>query len=247
MSSSSPFQVFREAVRVVDRNVPALLIYWGVILPVVVFHIGMDSAGDTTDLALSTWRDMASLLGFTVLDAVANALAATLAFSRIGRGADKPLWKIDSDWTALQRFFPMWLFLSLLLGAVSLLTAFLTALSEDGSVGLFMVLLYIVCASATVPVGACLMFGGRVAWRNIPEMLQPMANQLGGVSFFIAFGVLAYFFLLDLLARIPPEWAYAKVVVHIIGGYCDCIVFAGTWLLYRADRDTPRNEDDFIF
>ena len=246
-SSNNPFHVFREAVRIVDRNFSALFLFWAVILPVGALSVWYDTGTGDPQPLFRSWSDTAATLGFTFLDALATAIGASVAFSRIARNIDKPIWRIDTDKEALQRFFPLWFVLSLILSTISLFTAFMAENVEDPGLQFALLLFYVFSASAMIPIGACFMFYGSIPRDNLEEALRPLLNQIAGVGFFILFGILAYIFLLGLVGSIPPHLAYAKLAVHLIGVYCDCVVFSGTWLLYKLDRETPHNEDDFEF
>lgn len=247
MAPYSPFRMLGEAFRAVQENLSALFAYWAIILPVAALDIARQQFLEGAESAFQGWRNALISVTLMVLESAATALAASVAFSRMGRELDKPLWKVQDDGEAVRRFFPLWFLFSLALGVFSLISTLLAVVTEDAALHLALLLMYVVAAVLTIPLGACIMFSGRVHRDRLGETLQPIANQALGIAVFVLFGVVAYIFLLSLAISIPPHLAFAKLAIHIVGGYCDCVIFAGVWLIYRADRDSPPDEEDFDF
>ena len=242
----------REAIDAVQENLSSLALYLAITVSggclqmgytAIVWHFDLDT---THERAVETGALLAALILVAVW-----AFAKALAFSRMGRELDKPLWKVKGDWEAVRRFFGLWFLLDLVCLSSVYCTGRLMAMEQGGgAAALYFV--YFLLSVVSLPIGACIMFAGRADLRRMGEILAPLARELPRTLVVLLFSA-AQFLLIDGLGNEAYDRGAAPVflvttfaVLNVIGGYCECVVFAGTWLLCKADRDTVR-EDDFDF
>ena len=188
---------------------------------------------------------------FTVYSAV-TAGVQCIAFSRIGREIDRPLWKVRDDREALGRFAWMWFEFNLVVNAIWWIAG--TKLGGDD--------LEVINAAATlvacglllvmVPFGSCQMFFGNFSWSTFGEALGPIARKTG--EFLPVFGItlLQFVFLMWVSVGSAPAgkgpaqlalFAGAHLACDVAIGYLDCLVFAAAWLVCKHDRDAPEEID----
>jgi len=258
MPSIRPNELFKEAFRAVGQHLPAVAIYLAVTLTGSILYVivrTLAPAGDDppATAALAPW--IAWMLD--VMMAALGALAATLAFSRMGRELDKPLWKVEGDGEALRRFFLPWFMLWLATITINRWLISAAAQSEDPGLAILVLLVYFGLAMLVVPVGACIMFTREFSWHLLGESLAPLGRQFAYAFGFFLFGFAVYLFLMTTAISYPHQPNLASregliatalyAVLDILGGYSDCVIFAGIWLVCRLDRDTVREDDDFDF
>jgi len=248
MERTSPLQILAEAFRDVHRNPGPLFLYLAItvgmsiglaVLQYVVKRLGIEESLPAVSQSIGFVRDIVLALG--------DAVAASIAFSRLGRELDKPLWKIEGDWEALRRFFLPWFILSL--GFVAVIQLLRAAVGSDAASGAVVAadVGVIVLAACIVPLGACIMFHGRLDWREIPESLSPLAKQFPLALVFFLLGFVVFGLLGDihvLLARsLDVRNSAVAPVIEVLDGYFECVIFAGIWEICRISRDMIEEHD----
>lgn len=180
------------------------------------------------------------MMGIEIGASMINAWIAAVAFARIGRFLDRPLWKVPTDWEALKRFFLPWLVL--ILGAITFMNLLgrLIDASESSAPPIMLLFLMVLLEVLIVPIGACIMFHGKFEWSTLSEALAPLAKQgertlpLILLSFFLTF----MFFVLS--SSIPRM---TLPIVSAVAALWDCFMFVGIWLVCMMDREAHDDVD----
>lgn len=248
-------QYLREAALDVQRNLSAFILYAAIfsgahILLTLVrapFEPAVDETVPNTLLIL----DIVLLL--VLVHAI--AFAQTIAFSRLGREIDRPLWKIRTDGEALKRFFMMWALINLTANGLLELSERDFGGGDAVAINILLLFAGLGAIVVSVPVGACIMFTGRVSSRAIGESLAPIFRQpaRAGVVFLIMMAqMLTVFLFLSLLVREDGQLPsmVARLGIGLVSGivqvYLDCLAVAATWHLCMVDRETV-DDIDFDF
>lgn len=174
------------------------------------------------------------------------AAAQAVAFSRMGREIDRPLWKIPGDIEPLKRFFPLWFALNLAVLAWAKMTVSVAHGVEMEGAVIALYLTYALIGNATLLVGACVMFVGRVEWSRIGADLVPLLRQLPATLGLCLFGFLGFFACeaLFLLATAAGAFRWLlHAAAYAVSAYCDCVLFAGAWVICMTCRDMPEDVD----
>jgi len=237
-------RIIVDAIKAVDRNVGALVLYCAICL------LGSAGLRLTCHLLLGPDGEAAApasaqglLLLLDVVLAAIAAMAQAIAFARIGRDIDRPLYKVRDDKEALKRFFVMWLCLNLMLLLLIRVGSAILAIWQD-EVLFLMVMMVIAAVTATImPAGACVMFAGRFSWPDLREHLAPLGNQLPQTALIVLLSFLAYAATMDIALRFAQEHWLLPLVADLASCYWDCVVFAAVWLLCMQDRDAPQEYD----
>jgi len=238
--------IIRDAIEAVQRNLGALLIYLAFVLPpgLVTLAWGLlkeQERLDTLNPALRSLCEVAIDLGFVLL----VALGQSIAFSMMGREIDRPMWRISGPVEALRRYFGLWFVFALAGLASARLASLLAGRQPDGPFAGLVFLLYLVISLATVPIGAGLMFQGRISINNWREGVAPLFRQF--LRTLVLVGMNLFSFALFIAIYTPERSVLMTMVlgavVFIIGAYFDCVVFAGIWLICMIDRDTTEEPD----
>jgi hypothetical protein len=248
-------QSLLNAVDAVQRNLFAVGLYCGATVLAVVLKVLMDAA-----VLRHTGSDFESLqagpyglLGTIVIIAVL-ALVRCVAFSRMGKEIDRPLWRIRDDWEAVTRFFPMWLLLDLVtFTCMWLANPNLFGGSQNAVTAICHIAAFVLNIVA-VPIGTCVMFSGHLQWKRLGEALSPMVRQLprsGAVLLVCLFqlvihDIVAGRLLADPDTPSPFDFLPQRIGLVLVLTYLECIVFAAVWLLCMADREAP-DDTDFEF
>lgn len=202
--------------------------------------IGIPDADQPLSAAVKTY-ELVKQLGVVVIQAVVQSVV----FARMGREMDRPLWRNPDDWTAVKRFFNLWLTLGLV-ETVWIQLATLTAEAESGGAGLlFMV--YLLTAFIKIPIGACVMFYGAFVLKEFGRAIAPLGVLFPKLMLLmlVNFCVLG----LVLLGFGPPDSTVQYVVttaLTAISAYAECVVFAGAWLMCIEHRSLS-DDADFEF
>lgn len=228
--------ILAEAIRAVQRNLSALALYIALTVGCSTLKLLCDTLYRETLQGISEKSVRIYDLGAGLAVAACFALAQTVAFARMGKEIDRPLWKISGAREALARFFPLWLVLNLLNLAV--LRLWVRALEADPTSGLASALLLMLSLATMfqVPVGACLMFARCGHWSELPESLAPLARQFPKVLIFLFLNFVQLVLALDHIQRIAANPASRLILwlspaLDVFLAYCDCLVFAGIWLI----------------
>jgi hypothetical protein len=248
-------QYLREAALDVQRNISAFILYAAIfsgahILLTLVsapFEPAVDETVPSTFLIL----DIVLFLVFVHV----IALAQTIAFSRLGREIDRPLWKIRTDGEALTRFFMMWALINLTANGLLKLADSDFGGGDAAAINILLLFAGTGAIVVSIPVGACIMFTGRVSSRAIGESLAPIIRQPArtGIVFLIMIAqVLTVFLFLSLLVREDGQLPsmFVRLGIGLASGivqvYLECLAVAATWHLCMVDRETV-DDIDFDF
>ena len=248
-------QSLRNAVDAVQRNLFAVALYCGATVLAVVLKVLMDAAvlrqtgSDFKSLQSGPYGVLGTILVIAVL-----ALVRCVAFARMGKEIDRPLWRIRDDWEAVTRFFPMWLLLDLVTFACMWLANPNLYGGNPNAVTAICHIAAFVLNIVAVPVGSCVMFSGHFEWKRLGEALSPLVRQLhrsGAVLLVCLFqlvihDIVAGHFLANPDTPGPFEFLPHRIGLVLVLAYLECIVFAAVWLLCMADREAP-DDNDFEF
>ncbi|HPO16987.1 MAG TPA: hypothetical protein PLI09_26350 [Candidatus Hydrogenedentes bacterium] len=182
-----------------------------------------------------------------ILLAALSSVFQAVFFSQLGREIDKPLWKCRNDRDALRRFFLPWFILNLVFITMFRLQARFAqpASNETFFVFEFGILLMYLLA---VPVGACIMYWGRLDWAEFPESLSPMSRQ-----FHLLINVLGLNFLQWILHAAVGfalydntlGWWLAPTLAIINAPFAlmECLAFAAMWQICMIHRTSSYEQD----
>lgn len=198
------------------------------------------------------WAATVSLLSQFVTAGLAAAIQAII-LARLGRELDRPLWKCGSDLEALKRFWMPWFLLALGFTLFSELAS-LAVRNDLPDAAAMMLLLSLIYQLIVIPVGACVMYWGRLEWNELVEALRPIARQFSLVVFVFmlqAGQFMMQFVLQGALVGYAPD-DIERVFVLALGimplNLIEVLAFVTMWRILIINRDAPEdNEDDFDF
>ncbi len=242
MEPISPPESFLEAMHGVRRNLSAAAVFIGFALAgslaLMLVHY-FTPEGDASPPLY--WRLLATLSD--LVQAAMASLGACIGLGRMGRDLDRPLWKIRTDGESIRRFFLPWFILIAGDSAVNRLLA----LNIDAEAHPESILLYMLfcCALSAwiIPIGACIMFHGRLKWTQVGEALAPLTRSFSLTAFFLLFGFISSLMLTFVALSLPLPY---RLIIETADNFCGCIIFAGIWELCRFNRNHPP-EHDFDF
>jgi hypothetical protein len=189
-------------------------------------------------------------IGFILVHAAAYALVTAVCFARMGANIDRPLWKCKNDAEALRRFFMPWFILNLF--SLTLLDA-QNSLSQGENGGIQLLIFFLLFVT-TLPVGACVMYGGGLDWNILIELLRPFWRLFPLTLQAMLLLALEFFLLLSGLVfhHNHPSlegawWFYPALNLPL--AYMDCLAFALMWRVCMIHRDLPPPDtsDDYDF
>ncbi|HNR34779.1 MAG TPA: hypothetical protein PKO36_06340 [Candidatus Hydrogenedentes bacterium] len=236
--------ILLQAVQAVQKNVSALGLYLLCTVPasalVLAGNVWMGMEGDSGAAVSGTL--VAYQAGSDAFLIAAYALAQSLAFSRMGRQIDRPIWKCPGDREAIRRYFPLWIILNIVAVGSQRLVVWLPALMDDESAAMPVFWLMAIVMAVYLPVGAAVMFAGKPDWRQLGEALAPLGRQWTKTLSICFFSGVIYFLLVILILQNQSQnWIHP--VIDVISGYFDCVIFCATWLLCMLDRQMPQEDD----
>lgn len=203
---------------------------------------GLGALSESVKQAVDLVADLSLIAAISALQAI--------VYTAIGKHLDRPLYK-SAGWTdALRRFFPMWLLMNLIFLAINYIAERLGPDNPDAISGLLvLILLY---SLVYVPIAACVMFGGKAAWREVPGAVAPLIQFPQGA---LAVSFLAFVQFIVQIAfadvALPNErggltWLYASPALTVVLAVVEAAIFAAVWEMCRAFREVDPN-DDFDF
>ena len=228
-----------DAPQAVQRTVLALGIYLVLIVPVdtlVVF--GGDLLGKPPANPPFFSKFVAYEIIGRLLVVIVTSAAQAIVFSRMAREIDKPLWRSLGDMEALRHYFPLWAGLNLAIFSLFTLASLVSSSSESPAQVLFM--LGFLMATITTPIGAAVMFRGKVTLESFQEAFMVFPRQLTKslaillVSFWMVF---LCFYLGDITSQQKALYPF----IDVISVYFDCILCAATFHVCRIDRENPED------
>lgn len=236
-------EILQRAIQAVQRNLSALGLY-------LLITVGTSAAGTAAYGVLGSPEESAYgkgtlfLCGLAIdaLLTVAYAGAQTIGFARFAKDMDRPLWRIRDDREALQRYFLMWVLLNACIMALKQLSFDVPALFDNEDMGIFPGWLLLFAAAVCTPLGAAMMFQRTADWRKIGEVLTPYRRQFPKIFMLCCLNGILFLFMLALVAGIASQPGL-RLVIDVIFGYFDCVVFCAAWFICILDRQTPEDTD----
>lgn len=236
-----------DALEAVQRNLKAFILYASITAAFTLAVIlSQRFVLDGQEGAMAGAYSSIYAIVLDILNAGITALAQCLAFSRIGRDMDKPIWKVDGDLEVLRRFYVLWFLINLaLLAGLSLISLAQTSTS-DASLVFSMFLVWLLMAAFTVPLGASIMFCQKAGREEFVRASNTLADQARRTFPLILFAFCIYFVIYTLAGSGPlPSWA--RLFLVIVECYANCAIFAGTWIICMTHRDEDSDFSDFDF
>lgn len=247
-------QLLAQAEAALVRNWRAILIYVASSVLVVTAYSHLVTYLDTIVSPETNpkpfWFVSVGLVG-DVIQIVIIATIQAVAFAWIGQEMDRPLWK-SAGWTdSVKRFFSFWLILNLLYVTSAKFTVALPESIRD-DVELLTFFFRFGLTLFGIPIGACVMHGGGLHWKELPGMLSPMFQLFPMAAVAIGLGFLQFALILVTIIVVPEPmlkspWLWSAVNVPIV--FLECMSFAVMWLVCMHYRDIASESggDDFDF
>lgn len=185
-------------------------------------------------------------LGMAIYLAVAASALMAIFFSALGARIDRPIWKCAGAGEALRRFFVPWLIINLFtITLIDVQTRLLAA--ERGEVAALLELLVLTVHLAAVPVGACVMHWGALAWHELGAALKPLVRMMSLTLLPLAIAFLQYVFM-NLRAAFLVENDAATFMTYMITDIplllLDALIFGLVWRICMHCRNVPEEEVD---
>lgn len=243
-------QFLKSSIQAVERNVPALGLYLLVQFAVMGINLALllafgPPAEDPTTQQL--------LFGTATNIIFIAALCAgkVLAFWRIGKDIDVPLWKVDGDGDAMRRYYPVFFLLGLASFLIFQACAVMAMSIDSDPLRLFSLMVYILLDALVTPVGACVMFARRPPLHELANILAPLVFHLPMTLLIVLVWFVWSMFTLEqhfYLANDPTSLRL-QVIEFALGAvtvFLDCVIFAAVFLACKEHRDEA-GDDDFDF
>jgi len=242
-----------DAERALARNWPMVAFY---ILTTIACVAAADLLGEALkayvpeDLTPKPfWYVAVTLVKDLVLAALIAALQSVV-FAALGEEIDRPLWKNDGYRDALRRFFGTWFIIALIHMAFIRIEVSLSQLGLPEAV-LPVVVPHMLWMGIYVPIGACIMYGGRLVWNEVPDRLSPILYVTQKSLVAIGLGCLQFviwIFMLPYIPKAPMEAIAFFAVLNFPLLLLECLGFAIMWHACMEYRDTaPERDDDLDF
>lgn len=174
------------------------------------------------------------------------SLIYAIVFTMLARDMDRPVWKCEVPGEALRRFFEVWFILTLISTAARVIQ--LRATTVDAFAAMeFLIMLW---SLVVIPLGACVMHHGALAWQELGEILAPIPRQLGAflVVFFV--GLLQYIGQEMIFELVPSgrefyfERAAFATFMNLPLSVVDLLLFCMSWRILILDREATRHGGD---
>ena len=239
--------ILRAAFQALQRNYGPLLFYIGVGFAVYSARLSLDTlviAPRSEEIAENILRLYSIAIDIAAVAVV--ALAQTIAFSRMGREIDKPMWRVADDLDAVRLFYKLWLLLGLVNIAAVRFRDILLVRTEEAAVQVMLVMMWLTGAVLLILFGSAVMFYGRVGRQEVGEAASTMTRQFGYTLLIVIVGFFFRFILIDLQLDLP---LWARPALAIADGYLECLLFASMWLvcIYHRDEYDHPDDEDFDF
>jgi hypothetical protein len=233
-------ELIRDAVNAVQKNLDALGIYLGITLLASVaatsanLWMGAPPENPYADPNLIAYEVALNL--FLIFS---WAFAQSIAFARLGKSIDRPLWKISGDFEAVKRYFPLWAGLNAIVILVQVLTGW--TIATFGASGLLLILM-VVAVIFCIPMGAALMFLRTPEWAHLPEAVRPLFRQFPKTLVVLALAGFLFFVQIFLIGG-TEDRPWLLPLIDIAFAYFDCVIFSAVWLICMYDRQAPEEVD----
>lgn len=238
-------EIFRAAFQGLQRNAGVLLFYLGV--NVATYSARMLIGSLVIGPRQEELSENAVLLYFLLSEIVTVAIIAfaqTIAFSRMGREIDRPMWRIADDREAMRRFYQMWVLLGLANVVFMQSQALITTNSSDPSTLLTLAFMTMAVSVLLLLFGTSVMFYGRFAKDEVLEAISTLMHQFPRTLLLTVIGLFFMMFFVSLQLEVP-DWA--RVILAVAGAYIECFLFVCMWLICMYDRDDVSRPDDSDF
>ncbi len=169
-----------------------------------------------------------------------------VAFTLIGREMDCPLWKFKGWQDGLKNFFTLWFIFNLLyVTSAKLVMSAPESMKDDIDVLMFFFRFGLTIVG--IPLGACIMHGGGLRWKEIPGMLAPFFRLFPMAFVSVSLGFLQFFIVATTILTVSKEmlkspWLWSAVNVPIT--ILECLAFAVMWLVCIHHRDIADEFED---
>ncbi len=171
--------------------------------------------------------------------AIGASLCAAAFFSLIGRRIDRPLWKCLGWRDGIRRFFLPWFILNL---CQMMVIDLMVKLGEAGMQSALqsVIMLSLALQAFCLPLGACIMYWGRLDWGQIPSVLEPIYGQFLLVIPVLFIG-LGQWFLGHLRIEIIPTDTGLDILwlglYDVVLDFATCFAFVMMWRVCMIHRD----------
>ncbi len=235
-------ELIRDAANAVQKNLAALGIYMAitlvafVVVTLVGIHMGQFAEETPAEPNLLYQVTMHLFLVFI------GALAQSVAFSRMAKEIDRPLWKISGDLEAIKNYMPLWAGLNAIMTLIVVLLEWSdkTYGASGGTALLYIV--WVLAAIVYIPAGASLMFLRTAEWTHLPEAMRPLFRQFSKTLVVLAFTGVVFLIHLTLIEQTVKQ-PWLRSLIELAFAYFDCVVFAAILLVCMYDRQTPEEVD----
>ncbi len=239
--------ILRAAFQALQRNYGPLLFYIAVGFVVYSARLSLDAlviAPRSEEMPENILR--LYLMAMDVAAVALVALAQTIAFSRIGREIDKPMWRVADDLDAVRLFYKLWLLLGLLNVVAIRFLEIVAAQSDEAATQLMVHMMWLAGTVLLFLLGTAVMFYGRVGRQEVSEAVSTMGRQFPYTLLILILGFFLRFFLIELQPNLP---IWERPALAIADGYLDCLLFASMWLvcIYHRDEYEHPDDEDFNF
>jgi hypothetical protein len=247
-------ETIAEAEKALARNWRAAAFYMAGSVLVVMIYVYCDTALDALvpeDLRPKpVWYVAVTLLMDVALTGIIAGLQSVV-FASMGAEIDRPLWKNSGHTDALRRFLPLWFIISLIYLAMVRMQG---SLYDQGleSASATLLLPRILWSCAYIPIGVCIMHGGKLVWEEIPDRLAPIIHHAPQAAVAFGLGFLQFLVWDVIIATIPEAYHKSALVLGLANApliLLECLAFVVMWHVCMAYRDTApeRGDDDFDF
>lgn len=231
--------LIHDAMNAVQRNWRALVIYAAII---VVVSTGVNAANTYVGVPEENPYSEPGLVAYAVVANLilvfGSALAQSVAFSRLGKDIDRPLWKISGDLEAIRRYLPLWAGLNAMIILTKVLAGWYRYTFGPSPFSNLLFLLALVVVVLYIPVGAGLMFMKTADWTHIVEAIRPLIRRYPKTLVVIVFTLVLFVLQLTLIEG-TKEAVWLRPLVDLAFAYFDCVIFSAVWLIIMFDRQTP--------
>jgi len=236
-------ELIRDAVNAVQRNLGALGIYMGIML---VTSIAANYANFWMDAPPENPYANPNLVMYEVVLNLflvfAAALAQSIAFARLGKDIDRPLWKISGDVEAIKKYLPLWAGLNAIVILIQILTGWSVSTFGGSAASGFLFIAMLLAVILYIPAGASLMFLRTPEWTHLQEAVRPLLRQFPKTLVILALTGVLFLLQISLIAGTEAQ-PWLRPLVDITFAYFDCVIFSAVWLLFMYDRQAPEEVD----
>jgi len=242
-------EAIAEAEKALVRNWRLVAMYMAATVLVVMLSVTLDGQLDKIVPEETSPKPAWYVLATLFIDIAFVGLVAAIqavGFAALGAEIDRPLWKSEGHVDALRRFTGLWFIISLLYVAiVRMQGSFFDQGMESAAATLFLPRILWTCAY--MPVGVCIMFGGKLVWEEIPDRLSPVFQLYPRAAVAFGLGFLQFLVWDIILASIPEAYHKSALVLGMANIpilLLECLAFAVMWYTCMEYRDTAHERDD---